>query len=69
MSLYIVEVEIIIATACCTQVLWMKQTLKDLCIICSEPIPLLYDNTSAINISKNLIMHRIQVSFLKREGC
>ena len=35
----------------------MNQTLKDLQVQFSEPIPIFYDNSSAINISKNPIMH------------
>jgi hypothetical protein len=56
-SLSTVEAEYIAATACCTQVLWMKQTLQDLQVQFSEPIPIFCDNTSAINISKNPVMH------------
>jgi hypothetical protein len=42
---------------CCTQVLWMKQTLTDIQVEYDEPIPIYCDNTSAISISKNLVMH------------
>jgi hypothetical protein len=35
----------------------MKQTLKDIQVEYDEPIPIYCDNTSAINISKNLMMH------------
>ena len=35
----------------------MKQTLHDLQVQFSEPIPIFRDNTSAISISKNPIMH------------
>lgn len=38
LSLYTAEAEYIIATSCCTQVLWMKQTLKDIKIKYNEPI-------------------------------
>ena len=51
------EVEYIAAASCCTQVLWMKQTLQYLQVQFSEPIPIFCDNTSAINISKNPVMH------------
>lgn len=37
--------------------LWMKLTLKDVKVFYDEPIPILCDNTSAINISKNSVMH------------
>ncbi|KAM6544009.1 hypothetical protein CsatB_008456 [Cannabis sativa] len=55
-SLSTAEAEYIVAGSCCTQLLWMKQMmadygfdLKTLTIFC--------DNTSAINISKNLVQH------------
>ena len=51
------EAEYIVAASCCTQVLWMKQTLQDLQVQFSEPIPIFCDNTSAISISKNPVMH------------
>ena len=49
--------EYIAAAACCTQVLWMKQTLQDIQVHYEEPISILCDNTSAISISKNPVMH------------
>jgi hypothetical protein len=51
------EAEYIAATSCCTQVLWMKQTLTDIQVEYDEPIPIYCDNTSVINISKNPMMH------------
>ncbi len=51
------EVEYIAMTTSCTQVLWMKQTMQDLQVQFSEPIPIFCDNTNAINIFKNLVMH------------
>jgi hypothetical protein len=56
-SLSIAEVEYIAAAACCTQIIWMKQTLQDLQVRYNEPISIFYDNTSAISISKNPVMH------------
>jgi hypothetical protein len=35
----------------------MKQTLIDIQVEYDEPIPIYCDNTSAISISKNLMMH------------
>jgi hypothetical protein len=35
----------------------MKQTLKDIQVEYDEPIPIYCDNTSAISISKNPVMH------------
>jgi hypothetical protein len=55
-SLSIVEAEYIAATSCCTPVLWMKHTLTYIQVEYDEPIPIYYDNTSAIIISKNPLM-------------
>eukprot|EP00253_Pinus_taeda_P022752 PITA_22752 len=51
------EAEYVAAASCCTQLLWMMQTLQDFQITCTPPIPILCDNTSAISISKIPVMH------------
>ena len=51
------EAEYVAATSCCTQLLWMMQTLQDFQIKCTSPIPIMCDNTSAISVSKNPVMH------------
>eukprot|EP00253_Pinus_taeda_P024631 PITA_24631 len=51
------EAEYVVAASCCTQLLWMMQTLQDLQITCTPPISIFCDNTSAISISKNPVMH------------
>eukprot|EP00253_Pinus_taeda_P033080 PITA_33080 len=51
------EAEYVAAASCCTQLLWMIQTLQDFQITCTPPISILCDNTSAISISKNPVMH------------
>ena len=56
-SLSTTEEEYIAIAAFYTKVLWMKQTLQDVHVQFSNPIPILCDNTSAISISKNLVMH------------
>jgi hypothetical protein len=56
-SLSIVKSEYIAAAGCCIQVLWMNFFLTDIQVEYDEPIPIHCDNTSAINISKNLVMH------------
>ena len=48
------EVEYIDASSCCAQIIWMKQSLRDYGINLDQ-IPILCDNTSAINLSKNPI--------------
>ncbi|KAH9672026.1 protein ALUMINUM SENSITIVE 3 [Citrus sinensis] len=50
------EAEYIAAGSCCAQILWMKQTLRDYGIKLDQ-IPILCDNTGAINLSKNPIQH------------
>ena len=56
-SLSTTEAEYIAAATCCTQVIWMRQTLEDIQVKYDDPIPTFCDNTSQINISKNLVMH------------
>jgi hypothetical protein len=56
-SLSTAKVEYIAATTCCTQDLWMNQTLTDIQVEYDEPIPIYCDNTSTISISKNPMMH------------
>jgi hypothetical protein len=55
-ALSIAEAEYVAAGACCAQLLWMKQTLKDYECHFSH-IPLLCDNESAIKLANNLISH------------
>ncbi|KAK2403016.1 hypothetical protein QL285_052490 [Trifolium repens] len=50
------EAEYISAAKCCTQLLWMKYQLEDYNITESS-IPLYCDNTAAIHLSKNPILH------------
>ena len=51
------EAEYVAAASCCAQLLWIKQQLKDFCVD-TGCIPIYCDNTSAINISKNLCQHK-----------
>eukprot|EP00253_Pinus_taeda_P008949 PITA_08949 len=51
------EAEYVAAASCCTQLLCMMQTLQDFQITCTPPISILCDNTSAISISNNPVMH------------
>ena len=55
-SLSIVKVEYIVADSCCTQLLWMQKLLLDYGI-CHKHLTIYYDNTGAINISKNHVQH------------
>ena len=51
-----VEAKYVTASLCCSQVLWKKQQLIDYDINLDH-ILIKCDNTSAINLSKNLIQH------------
>ena len=55
-SLSIAEAKYIAIRSCCTQLLWMKQMLKDYGIE-QGTICIHYDNSSAIYISKNPVLH------------
>ena len=56
-SLSTTKDEYIVVATCCTQVLWMIQTLADLEVKYTEPIPIHCDNTSAISVSKNPVLN------------
>ena len=55
-SVYSTEAEYVAAASCCTQLLWMRQTLRDYGIFVDK-VPLLYDNESAIKIAHNPVQH------------
>ena len=50
------EVEYVSAASCCAQLLWIKQTMKDLDVN-FDHVPLLCDNESAIKIAHNPVQH------------
>jgi hypothetical protein len=56
-SLSTTKEEYISAATCCTQVLWMKQNLTDIQVEYDEPIPIYCENTNALSISNNPMMH------------
>ena len=56
-SLSTVEAGYISVASCCIEVIWMKQTLEDLLVKYEDPIVISCDNTSAINILRNLVVH------------
>ena len=56
-SLSTAEAEYVAAASGCTQLLWMRQTLKDYGVICDK-VPLLCDNESAIKIAYNPVQHQ-----------
>ena len=55
-SLSTAEAEYIADGSCCTQLLWMKKLLHDYEIL-QDTMCVFYDNTSAINLSKNPVQH------------
>ena len=69
-ALSTIEAKYIATGNCCAQFLWMKQQLEDYNIYLNH-IPLKCDNTSAINLTKNPIMHsrtkhiEIRIHFLR----
>ena len=50
------EAEYIAAGACCTQLLWITQQLRDFGLDYKN-VPIKCDNTSAISITKNPVQH------------
>jgi hypothetical protein len=50
------EAEYIAAGACCTQILYMKQTLLDYGVVL-EKVPLMRDNESPVKIANNPVQH------------
>ena len=50
------EAEYVAAALYCTQLLWLRQQVSDFRLSFSD-VPILCDNTSAINISKNPVQH------------
>jgi hypothetical protein len=50
------EAEYITVGACCTQILYMKQTLLEYGVVL-EKLPLLCDNESVVKIANNPIQH------------
>ena len=55
-ALSTVEAEYVAAGGCGAQVLWIQHQLVDY-LINIHNVPILYDNTSAINLAKNPIQH------------
>ena len=56
LSLSIAEAKYIVAGNCCTKLLWMQELLIDYGIY-QKHLTIYCDNTSVINISKNLVQH------------
>jgi len=52
-----VEEEYVASTTNCSNIAWIKQLLEGMNMKILEPVIIYCDNTSAINISKNPVMH------------
>ncbi|KAK2382297.1 putative mitochondrial protein [Trifolium repens] len=50
------EAEYVAAGSCCSQILWLKQQLLDYDLKLQR-VPILCDNTSGINLTKNPVLH------------
>ncbi|GJZ95762.1 retrovirus-related pol polyprotein from transposon TNT 1-94 [Tanacetum coccineum] len=55
-AMSLAKAEYVAAAGCCANILWMKSQLTDYDIIC-EKVPIFCDNTSAIAISNNPVLH------------
>ena len=51
------EAEYVAAAVNCSNIVWFKQLLQGMKMEIKEPVVMFCDNTSAINISKNPVMH------------
>lgn len=56
-ALSIAEEKYIAFSSCCAQLLWIKQLLEDFGVI-TNYLPLMCDNTSTLNMVKNLLQHK-----------
>jgi hypothetical protein len=57
LSLSTAKAEYIATSSFCSQVLWIKNNLKDIKVPFDQPISIMRDNTSAISLSKNHVQH------------
>nr|GEV73861.1 retrovirus-related Pol polyprotein from transposon TNT 1-94 [Tanacetum cinerariifolium] len=55
-AMYLAKAEYVAATGCCANILWMKSQLTNYDII-YEKVPIFCNNTSAIAISNNPVLH------------
>ncbi|GKC69783.1 hypothetical protein Tco_1115666 [Tanacetum coccineum] len=55
-AMFLAEAEYVAAAGCCASIIWMKSQLIDYDIH-YKMVPIFYDNTSAIVISNNPVLH------------
>ena len=53
----IVEVDYVVVVVNCSNIFWFKQLLEGMKVEIKELVVIYFDNTNAINISKNPMMH------------
>ena len=51
------KAEYVVVVVNCSNIVWFKQLLAGMKVEIKDPVVIYYDNTSAINISKNPVMH------------
>ncbi|XP_070015288.1 secreted RxLR effector protein 161-like [Nicotiana sylvestris] len=51
------KTEYVAAASCCTQLLWIKHQLEDFGVL-TKSVPLLCDNTNALNMANNPVQHK-----------
>ncbi|WMV49882.1 hypothetical protein MTR67_043267 [Solanum verrucosum] len=51
------KAENVVVVCCCAQLLWITQQLEDFGVL-TDTIPLICDNTSAMNMAKNHVQHK-----------
>jgi hypothetical protein len=51
------EAKYVVAASCCSQILWIVHTMRDFGVR-FERVPLMCDNTSAISVAKNPVLHK-----------
>ena len=56
MALLTVEVEYVDVGSWCAQIIWLKQKLSHTVLKLTK-VPLMFDNTGATNLTKNLVQH------------
>lgn len=56
-AMFTAEAEYVATASCCAQLLWIKQQLRDFGVDIGC-VPILCDDTSAINIAKNPCQHK-----------
>nr|XP_016503966.1 PREDICTED: uncharacterized mitochondrial protein AtMg00810-like [Nicotiana tabacum] len=62
------KAEYVAATSYCAQLLWIKQQLEDFWVL-TKSVPLLYNNSSALNMAKNPVQHKRTKHIDMRHHC